>query len=560
MLSFSNTYIDLGEQFFKRVLPQKVAAPKLLLWNSELANSLFISKEQQNDHALLSQYFSGNKLPEKADSIALAYSGHQFGHFNPQLGDGRAHLLGEMIDNNKVRRDIQLKGSGQTPFSRRGDGRCALAPALREYIMSEALYALGVPTSRCLAVVSTGETICRGTAKAGAVVTRVAASHIRVGTFQYFAARGDTDSLTLLLNYTIERHFPEINSLELIYPETSNPELNNEEANQEQRILMFLEKVIDKQITLVVDWLRIGFIHGVMNTDNTAICGETIDFGPCAMLGSYDEKAVFSAIDEYGRYAYGNQGKITQWNMARLADCLLPLLIELNDGNVKGNFNNSFKDSVEYKKGTEQEVKKEMKQQALEKVETIIHQYTTKFDTAYYTMYAKKLGMKKVNTLTKTLIDNLLTIMQTQCLDYTQTFHYLTQSLTEPLKYNTKKKGIQEDRIKKDRLNSTLGDWYTSWIAILKQVGITKQEAKYLMTKNNPVVIPRNHHVEILLARCEHAIDSSKQQVDENILVSSIVDEFLHVIRSPYQTLDATKNYQDIPKDNDKYYQTFCGT
>lgn len=558
MLNFSNTYIDLGEQFFKRVLPQKVAAPKLLLWNNKLANSLFISEEQQKDHALLSQYFSGNKLPESANSVALAYSGHQFGHFNPQLGDGRAHLLGEVIDNNKVRRDIQLKGSGQTPFSRQGDGRCALAPALREYIMSEALYALGVPTSRCLAVVSTGETIYRGTAKAGAVVTRVAASHIRVGTFQYFAARGDTDSLTLLLNYTIDRHFPEINSLELMYPEISSSEISNSEISnggsyQEQRILMFLEKVIDKQITLVVEWLRIGFIHGVMNTDNTAISGETIDFGPCAMMGSYDENAVFSSIDEYGRYAYGNQGKIAQWNMARLADCLLPLLIDFSDG----------KSSDE--KGTEQKIKQEIKQeikkQALEKVEKVIHQYTTKFDTAYYVMYAKKLGMTKVNSLAKTLIDNLLTIMQTQHLDYTQTFHYLTQSLTDPLKHNTKKEGEKEGSTEKDKLSSTLSDWYTSWIATLKQVNISKQEAKNLMTKNNPVVIPRNHHIEVLLARCEHAIDNSKQHlISENIVVLSIVDEFLHVIRSPYQTLDATKNYQDIPKDNDKYYQTFCGT
>ena len=282
-------------------------------------------------------------MPDGAESIALAYSGHQFGHFNPQLGDGRAHLLGEVLDIDNIRRDIQLKGSGQTGFSRRGDGKCALAPALREYIMSEALFALGVPTSRCLSVVATGEVINRGLAKAGAVVTRVAQSHIRVGTFQYFAARGDTASLQVLVDYSIKRHFPEIDV---------DKAGENIPLSFEQRILAFLESAIAKQITLVVEWMRIGFIHGVMNTDNTAICGETLDFGPCAMLGKYNENEVFSSIDEYGRYAFGNQGKIAQWNMARLADCLIPLLIAAGDTKLS---------------------KKEQEQQALTKVETLIH-------------------------------------------------------------------------------------------------------------------------------------------------------------------------------------------
>jgi len=519
LLKFSNSYIDLGEQFFQRVLPQKVASPKLLLWNSELANSLFITEKQQRNHELLSQYFSGNVLPSGANSIALAYSGHQFGHFNPQLGDGRAHLLGEVIDEEGVRRDIQLKGSGQTAFSRRGDGRCALAPALREYIMSEALYALGVPTSRCLAVVSTGETINRGLAKAGAIVTRVAASHIRVGSFQYFAAQGDTDSLKQLLDYTIQRHFPEI----------------EKELSFETRVLLFLEYTLDKQITLIVEWLRIGFIHGVMNTDNTAICGETIDFGPCAMMGSYDVKTVFSSIDEYGRYAYGNQGKIGQWNMARLADCLLPLLLE------------SEIDSQDVKGSDEKCSEKEIKQQALEKVEKVIHQYTSKFDEAYYTMYANKLGMMEANSVNKSLIDDLLVLMQVQSLDYTQTFYYLTNSLT--------------NKTKEEELNRILGDWYAAWMEILKQAEISKQEAKGLMTRNNPVVIPRNHHVEALLTRCEQTIaDGMNQKTIDDQAICNILDEFLLVLRSPYQELAATKNYQDLSQDSDQYYQTFCGT
>ena len=523
-MKFSNTYIGLGEPFFQQVLPEKVPAPKLLLWNIELANSLLITKKLQNDQTLLSQYFSGNQLPDGAESIALAYSGHQFGHFNPQLGDGRAHLLGEVLDKDHILRDIQLKGSGQTIFSRRGDGKCALAPALREYIMSEALFALGVPTSRCLAVVSTGEIINRGLAKAGAVVTRVAASHIRVGTFQYFAARGDLTSLKSLLDYSIDRHFPEIQC----------SEENSSKLPEEQRILAFLAHVVEKQITLIVQWLRVGFIHGVMNTDNTAICGETIDFGPCAMMGNYDEKAVFSSIDEYGRYAFGNQGKIAQWNMARLADCLLLLLAECPN---------------ELSVGTSSE--KEQKEQALAKIETIIHQYQHKFDDAYYKMFANKLGMEEVNPENTSLTDDLLALMQNQGLDYTQTFHRLTQSLI--------------DFDKAEKLKVALGVWYDAWLSLLEKAS-TGTESKHiekahaLMVKNNPVVIPRNHHVEAMLTRCEASVADESSLLPINEKINSIVGEFLDVLRSPYHELDSTINYQDIPQDNDKYYQTFCGT
>jgi len=499
-----------------------------LLWNGELAKCLYLSEEQQNNHELMSQYFSGNQLPEGSQPIALAYSGHQFGHFNPQLGDGRAHLLGEIVDKSNVRRDIQLKGSGKTAFSRRGDGKCAIVPALREYLMSEALFALNVPTSRCLAVVSTGDIINRGVAKRGAVVTRVAASHIRVGTFQYFAARGDYTSLKALLNYSIDRHFSE---------------LNRSELSEEQRILTFLDCVAEKQITLIIQWLRVGFIHGVMNTDNTAICGETIDFGPCAMMGSYDEKAVFSSIDEYGRYAFGDQGKIAQWNMARLADCLLPLLQPLlHQCNVES--------------GNESSNKKEQEQLALEKIETVIHQYKDKFDEAYYAMYFSKLGIAKSNTDNQLLVDNLLSIMQTKKLDYTQTFYQLTQSLTN------------SDKAKD--LTVELGDWYARWLSTLEQQYNSSSadfivQAQALMAQNNPVVIPRNHHVESILARCESAVEdsavensTSTQSITETI--NHIVDEFLSVLRSPYHETAVTKNYQDTPKDDDKYYQTFCGT
>jgi len=404
-----------------------------------------------------------------------------------------------------------LKGSGKTAFSRRGDGKCAIVPALREYLMSEALFALNVPTSRCLAVVSTGDIINRGGAKRGA-----------------FAARGDYTSLKALLNYSIDRHFSE---------------LNRSELSEEQRILTFLDCVAEKQITLIIQWLRVGFIHGVMNTDNTAICGETIDFGPCAMMGSYDEKAVFSSIDEYGRYAFGDQGKIAQWNMARLADCLLPLLQPLlHQCNVES--------------GNESSNKKEQEQLALEKIETVIHQYKDKFDEAYYAMYFSKLGIAKSNTDNQLLVDNLLSIMQTKKLDYTQTFYQLTQSLTN------------SDKAKD--LTVELGDWYARWLSTLEQQYNSSSadfivQAQALMAQNNPVVIPRNHHVESILARCESAVEdsavensTSTQSITETI--NHIVDEFLSVLRSPYHETAVTKNYQDTPKDDDKYYQTFCGT
>jgi uncharacterized protein YdiU (UPF0061 family) len=525
-MKFSNTYIKLGEAFSLQTLPQEFPSPVLLLWNKPLADHLFISKDLQNDDDLLAQYFSGTQQLDGAESIALAYSGHQFGHFNPQLGDGRAHLLGEVIDRDNIRRDIQLKGSGQTGFSRRGDGKCALAPALREYIMSEALFALGVPTSRCLSVVATGEIINRGLAKTGAVVTRVAASHIRVGTFQYFAARRDITSLRTLVDYSIQRHFPEIDIDE---------DGNKKSLSVEKRILAFLSCAITQQINLVVEWLRIGFIHGVMNTDNTAISGETIDFGPCAMLGVYDEEQVFSSIDEYGRYAFGKQGRIAHWNMARLADCLLPLLIEAGDKQLGED---------------------EQEQQAITKVEALIHQYTDEYEEAYFTMYAKKLGLNTIEESNKTLINDLLTLMKTKKLDYTQTFLHLTESLT--------------DNEKSEKLKSDFGEWYSAWVAALEQQEPEKkgnekirfQIAEQLMRKNNPVVIPRNHHVEAILNSCENALanDLSTVTSSQKTLISNMVEEFLEVLRSPYKEMEATKKYQETSSESDKYYQTFCGT
>jgi uncharacterized protein YdiU (UPF0061 family) len=485
ILKFSNSYIHLGDAFYQRVSPTPVSKPELLFWNNTLAESLQLSESLQNNAALKAQYFSGNFLPEGAESIALAYCGHQFGHLSPQLGDGRAHLIGEVLDNNNHRFDIQLKGSGSTPFSRQGDGRCALGPAIREYIMSEAMYFLAVPTTRCLAVVTTGESVCRETLRPGAVVTRVASSHIRVGTFQYFAIRNDIESLTTLLDYAINRHYPEI-----------------KEAPG-NRVIPFLESVIAKQIALVVNWMRVGFIHGVMNTDNVAISGETIDFGPCAMMGIYDPHTVYSSIDKQGRYAFGNQPNITLWNMTRLAECLLPLISH-------------------------------DEKEAIAIVEPLLSQFTQKFEHAYFGMLANKLGLVEIELSDKDFIIELLNQMKNKQLDYTQMFTDLTQSL--------------DDEDLANELKETLGDWYDRWKVYLGDSTENMKLATALMKTNNPVVIPRNHHVERVLTACEETGNTQA------------ADDFLTVLRSPYNELANTINYQDVPMDEDRNYRTFCGT
>src|ERR1700757_2923395 len=302
---FQTTYAALPAGFFARVAPTPVAAPRLIKWNRPLAIHLGLDPDRLSSPEG-AEILAGKRIPEGAVQIAMAYAGHQFGHFVPQLGDGRAILLGEVIDSDGVRRDIQLKGSGPTPFSRRGDGRAALGPVLREYIVSEAMQALGIPTTRSLAAVVTGESVMRETALPGAVLTRVASSHIRVGTFQYFAARSDSEAVRRLADHVIARHYPEL-------------------AGMERPYHALLGAVTARQAELVARWLLIGFIHGVMNTDNTSISGKTIDYGPCAFLDHYDPAQVFSSIDEFGRYAYANQPRIALWNLTRFAECLLPL-------------------------------------------------------------------------------------------------------------------------------------------------------------------------------------------------------------------------------------------
>ena len=481
---FSNTYMDLGERFYVKSQPTPVLEPQLLLWNSKLAEQLQISDGLQKDPEALAQVFSGNRILPGSDPIAMAYAGHQFGSFNPQLGDGRAHLLGEVIGQDGKSWDLQLKGAGRTSFSRGGDGRCAIGPAVREFIMSEAMSALNVPTTRCLAVVVTGEPVYRDRPVAGAVVTRVASSHLRVGTFQYFAAQGDQEALRTLADYAIEQHFPEF-------------------EEEESRAVFLLDKVIEKQIQLVSHWMRAGFIHGVMNTDNTAISGETIDFGPCAMMGVYDPKTVYSSIDRNARYAFGNQPQIIHWNMARFADCLLVMV-----GNDDA--------------------------QTIEQLESMINGFPDRFASEYSKMMGNKFGLLSVQEEDEKLLNSLLEQFNLREMDYTISFDLLTKSLQFPAVAS--------------QLETDLGQYFDTWRERINAQGDSIKEVQKLMRQNNPVVIPRNHHSEVVIKECEE------------MGTATAAEKFLKVLRSPYQETSQTFQYQDAPDDADQHYQTFCGT
>src|ERR1700691_6268321 len=372
---FQNTYAALPANFFVRVAPTPVAAPKLIKLNRPLALHLGLDPDWL-DSPEGAEILAGKRVPDGADPIAMAYAGHQFGHFVPRLGDGRAILLGEVIDADGVRRDIQLKGSGPTPFSRRGDGRAALGPVLREYIVSEAMAALGIPTTRSLAAVVTGERVVRETLLPGAVLTRVASSHIRVGTFQFFAARSDTEGVRRLADHVIDRHYPEA-------------------AHADRPYHALLEGVVARQASLVARWLLVGFIHGVMNTDNTSISGETIDYGPCAFMDHYDPATVFSSIDEQGRYAYANQPRIALWNLTRLAECLLPLFSSEQD-------------------------------KAISEAEGLLGAFAEQFTAAYHAGLRQKIGLFTARDGDEALVQDLLDAMAKNNADFTLTFRRLS--------------------------------------------------------------------------------------------------------------------------------------
>lgn len=482
-LGFEHTYATLPARFYARVEPAKVTDPQVVIFNRPLATELRVNPDL--DDRTLAALFSGNELVEDSTPIAMAYAGHQFGGFVPQLGDGRAILLGEVRDTNGILRDVQLKGSGRTPFSRGGDGRAAIGPMLREYLISEAMHALRIPTTRSLAVVTTGEQVYRTEILPGAVLTRVAASHIRVGTFQYFAARGDQEGLKLLLDYVIDRHYPEA-------------------KNAEVPALAALEAITARQAELIADWMRVGFIHGVMNTDNMALSGETIDYGPCAFMDRYDPQTVFSSIDLGGRYSYTNQPGIAQWNLARLAETLLPLI-----------------DTDEAR--------------SVELATAVIDDFVPQFESAFLTHMRSKIGLVSAEDGDADLISALLASMQKAQADFTLTFSRLSRAADNP----------NEDPAL-DELPDVEG-WLKAWRARLMLDPQSQPARAETMRLANPEFIPRNHQVEAAL----QAATNGDMQPFQRLLA---------ILQRPYERQpDAAEYTQPAPSTNEKY-KTFCGT
>lgn len=479
--NFDNSYARLPEPLFSPQGPTPVQAPKLMLLNQPLATALGLNAEalQSEDGVAV---LAGNRIPDGALPLAQAYAGHQFGHFT-MLGDGRAVLLGEQITPTGRRFDIQLKGAGRTPYSRGGDGRAALGPMLREYIISEAMHALGIPTTRSLAVVATGQSVFREAPLPGALVVRVAASHLRVGTFQYVAHWRPVQELQALADYTIDRHYPEI-------------------AEGPNRYLRLLQAVSERQASLIAKWQLVGFIHGVMNTDNMAISGETIDYGPCAFMDTYDPATVFSSIDRRGRYAYGNQPPIAQWNLARFAETLLPLLHE------------------------EQAKAIELAQDALKGFQTSFQHY-------WSTGMRHKLGIAGDEDQDESLIDDLLAMMQQHQADWTNTFRALTFDRPE----ETPLFGTAE-----------FGGWYQDWRERLSRQQGAQTAAHQLMRDSNPAVIPRNHRVEEALSAAVECNDYSPLQ------------RLLAAASQPYAHTPEQAEFTALPPESERPYRTFCGT
>lgn len=480
--NLDNSYARLPASFFSSLKPTPVRSPALIVLNDSLAAALGLSGEElQSPDGVAA--LAGNRLPLGALPLAQAYAGHQFGHFT-MLGDGRALLLGEQITPRGERYDIQLKGAGRTPYSRGGDGRAALGPMLREYIISEAMHALGIATTRSLAVVQTGEPVIRETIQPGAILTRVAASHLRVGTFQYVAEWGSPEELRLLADYTLTRHFPEI------------------ALDDDSRHLSLLHAVIGRQAELIARWQLVGFIHGVMNTDNMTLSGETIDYGPCAFMDRYDPATVFSSIDRHGRYAYGNQPYIGGWNLARFAETLLPLL------------------------HTDQE-------QAVKLAQDAIAGFADLYQANWLAGISAKLGLFTREKEDETLINSLLSMMQQYQADFTNTFLALTFDRPE----DTVLTGREE-----------FSRWHELWQVRLGRQPETKAAVRQLMRSSNPAVIPRNHRVEA-------ALEAAVKQGDY-----SVMNRLLEVLANPYAHTREQAEYAAPPEPSACPYQTFCGT
>lgn len=481
-LKLENTYIKLPEKMFSQQNPSDVPCPELIIFNDSLSDDLGLDKEffKSNDGI---DILSGNKVLEGTTPIAQAYAGHQFGHFT-MLGDGRAVLLGEYISKTGERFDIQLKGSGRTPYSRGGDGKAALGPMLREYIISEGMNSLGIPTTRSLAVIATGENVLRENELQGAILTRIAKSHIRVGTFQFAANYGTIEDVKALADYTLNRHF------------------QREDSNNNNPYLYLLNEVIKRQAELISKWQLVGFIHGVMNTDNMVISGETIDYGPCAFMDTYNPNTVFSSIDTYGRYAYGNQPKIAVWNLARFAETLLPLLDDDTDKAVK------------------------IAENSLANFEKI-------YKSNWLSGMRKKLGLFNEEEKDEYIIETLLSLMKKYKADYTNTFLNLTIGNMDNIEMFDKEE---------------FKDWYKLWQERLNRQNESSEDSIELMKNNNPVAIPRNHRVE-------EALDAAVKYNDYTVM-----NKLLNVINKPYDYSEINDYYSELPKPTSCPYKTYCGT
>lgn len=480
--NFDNSYAKLLGSFYTLQDPTPVRSPEVVILNEPLAKSLGLNAEALRS-AEGAAMLAGNKIPEGASPLAQAYAGHQFGYFT-MLGDGRAILLGEQLTPEGKRLDIQLKGPGRTPYSRGGDGRAALGPMLREYIISEAMFALGIPTTRSLAVVSTGQPVTRERELPGAILTRVASSHIRVGTFQYVRGAGTTEDLRILADYTLKRHYPDADL-----------------ADGSNRYLVLLQEVIKRQAALIAKWQLVGFIHGVMNTDNMTLSGETIDYGPCAFMDTFDPNTVFSSIDAQGRYAYVNQPHMAAWNLARLAEAMLPLLHEEEE-------------------------------QAIKLAEEAIGSFADLYHGHWLTGMRAKLGIFHEEEEDESLIENLLQMMKNHQADYTNTFRSLTLDQLDCMPLTG---------------TSEWASWYERWQARLGRQQESKEQSLELMRSSNPAIIPRNHRVE-------EALEAAEQEGDY-----SVMEELLHALSNPYAYTPAQAEYVVVP-ERTRPYRTFCGT
>lgn len=489
---FSNSYSSLPDDFHSRLDPVPVAGPQLIRLNTVLARELGLDWESL-DRATLAALFAGNCVPEGAEPIATVYAGHQFGQFVPRLGDGRAILLGEVVDRAGRRRDIQLKGSGRTPYSRLGDGRAALGPVLREYLVSEAMHALGIEGTRALAAVATGESVWRDARLPGAVLTRVAASHVRVGTFEYFAARGATDAVKRLADHVLERHYPDRRAADRPY-------------------LELLRAVCERQAALIASWMHVGFIHGVMNTDNTSICGETIDFGPCAFLDGYDPGTVFSSIDSQGRYAYANQPAAAQWNLARFAETLLPLI----DADPA---------------------------RAVEAAGPIIEDFPAAFRERWLAGMRAKLGLAAAEPDDARLIDAWLEALRRNQCDFTLSFRRLSEAA------DAGRGSAAEGVMRASFAHPEDYDaWAADWRARLAREPQPPSGRGPAMRRVNPAYIPRNHRIEEALAAASERGDLGP------------FETLLEVLSRPYEPEARFAAYENPPRPEERVLRTFCGT